>query len=47
MDILTRKQLCWEYDHSDVTIAQIAKRYGITAAEAKKILMDDAWGSSK
>jgi len=45
MDILTRKEICYLFDSTNLTIKQVASRFGLTEAEVKKILMDDAWGS--
>ena len=47
MDILTRKEICHLFDTTNLTIKQIANKYGLTEAIIKKILMDDAWGAKQ
>lgn len=47
MDKLTKKELCFLFDTTNLTIKQVAQKFGITEAECKKILMDDAWGMTQ
>jgi hypothetical protein len=47
MDILTRKEICHLFDTTNLTIKQVANKFGLTEAETKKILMDDAWGTKQ
>lgn len=42
-----KKELCNRYDTSNLTLAEVAREFGITAKEAQKILMDDAYGELK
>lgn len=48
MDKLTAYAICNYFDSNmNVTIEQVARKFSVTKAEAKKVLMDQAWGDLK
>ena len=47
MDLLKKKEICWMFDSGNLTVAQVARHFGLTVEEVKKVLMDDAFGEKK
>ena len=48
MDKLTAYAICNYFDSNmNVTIEQVARKFNVTKADVKKVLMDQAWGDLK
>lgn len=47
MDLLTKKEICWLFDSTNMTVAQVARQFGLSVNEVKEVLMDDAFGEKK
>ena len=48
LEKLTAYAICDYFDSNmNVTIKQVARKFNVTEAEAKKVLMDQAWGELK
>lgn len=40
---LRNMEICWMFDSSNLTVAQVARHFGMSTEEVKKVLMDDAF----
>ena len=47
MDLLTKKEICWFFDSTNMTVAQVARHFGLSVNEVTEVLMDDAFGEKK